>query len=197
MPGGSGLAYRVYLVNGLRADGLSAGEGIRAGRQEGREASFANPSITGRLEWARPGVKIGGSFWYGGTADTNSAVGTGTFGAPVALVSADARYDSGPFAMRAVGVTYKPAWNTAFKWDYRLLRNAAGAGESEVLSLGVGYQFYVTFALAVLLLTVQTPAAPPAKLAASIARVFGPATRVDTLLADTVRVLRVSRADSL
>src|SRR6266516_4216999 len=87
---------------GLRADGLSAGEGIREGRQEGRQASFANPSVTGRLEWARPGVKIGGSFWYGGTADTNAAVGTGTFGAPVALVSADARYDSGPFALRAV-----------------------------------------------------------------------------------------------
>src|SRR5439155_698675 len=79
VPGGSGLAYRVYLVNGLRADGLSAGEGIREGRQEGRQASFANPSMTGRLEWARPGVKIGGSFWYGGTADTNSAVGTGTW----------------------------------------------------------------------------------------------------------------------
>src|SRR3989475_2400126 len=102
VPGGSGLAYRVYLANGLRADGLSAGEGIREGRQEGREASFANPSMTGRLEWARPGVKIGGSFWYGGTADTNSAVGTGTFGAPVALLSADARYDSGPFAVRAL-----------------------------------------------------------------------------------------------
>ena len=213
IPGGSGLAYRVYLVNGLRADGLSAAEGIREGRQEGRQASFANPSFTGRLEWARPGVKIGGSFWYGGTADTNAAVGTGTFGAPVALVSADARYDSGPFALRAVvanisvsdaqainaayaqsvgsriaggyleaaykvlhtklnafirherydtqasvpagvtrdrtlarrittfGLTYKPTWNTAFKGDYQLLRNAAGAGEFEVLNLGVGYQF--------------------------------------------------------
>jgi len=220
MPGGSGLAYRVYLVNGLRADGLSAGEGIREGRQEGRQASFANPSVTGRLEWARPGVKIGGSFWYGGTADTNAAVGTGTFGAPVALFSADARYERGPFALRGVvanisvsdaqainaaygrsvgsriaggylegaynllwlfaresseklnafvrherydtqasvppglprdrtlarrittvGVTYKPTWNVAFKGDYRLLRNAAGAGESEVLSLGVGYEF--------------------------------------------------------
>src|SRR5213595_181273 len=80
VPGRSGLAYRVYVVNGLRAEGLSAGEGIREGRQEGRRASFANPSVTGRLEWARPGVKIGGSFWYGGTADTNAAVGTGTFG---------------------------------------------------------------------------------------------------------------------
>jgi len=212
IPGVRGLAYRVYLVNGLRADGLSAAEGIREGRQEGRQASFANPSFTGRLEWARPGVKIGGSFWYGGTADTNAAVGTGTFGAPVALVSADARYDNGPFALRGVvatisvsdaqainaaygqavgsriaggyvegaykllqklnafirherydtqasvpggvtrdrtlarrittfGLTYKPTWNTAFKGDYQLLRNAAGVGEFEVLSLGMGYQF--------------------------------------------------------
>src|SRR5207247_2607217 len=82
IPGGSGLAYRVYVVNGLRADGLSAAEGIREGRQEGRQASFANPSFTGRVEWARPGVKIGGSFWYGGTADTNEAVGPGPGSGP-------------------------------------------------------------------------------------------------------------------
>src|SRR5881392_3118480 len=96
------LDYRLADWIALRADGLSAGEGIREGRQEGRQASFANPSVTGRLEWARPGVKIGGSFWYGGTADTNAAVGTGTFGAPVALFSADARYERGPFALRGV-----------------------------------------------------------------------------------------------
>jgi len=55
----------------------------------------------------------------------------------------------------------------------------------------------VPLALAVLLLTAQYPAAPPAKLAASIARLFGPGVRVDTLQADSARVLRVSRADSL
>jgi len=55
----------------------------------------------------------------------------------------------------------------------------------------------VTPALAVLLLAAQSPAAPPAKVAASIARLFGPGTRVDTLPVDTVSVLRVSRADSL
>src|SRR2546425_4334789 len=103
IPGGSGLAYRVYLVNGLRADGLSAAEGIREGRQEGRQASFANPSFTGRVEWARPGVKIGGSFWYGGTADTKSAGGPRGLGGPGAPVSAGARYESGPLALRAGG----------------------------------------------------------------------------------------------
>jgi len=55
----------------------------------------------------------------------------------------------------------------------------------------------VTLALAVLLLTAQTPGAPPAKVTASIARLFGAGARVDTLRVDTVRVLRVSRADSL
>jgi Na+-translocating ferredoxin:NAD+ oxidoreductase RnfG subunit len=52
-------------------------------------------------------------------------------------------------------------------------------------------------ALAVLLLVAQAPAAPPGKVAASIARVFGPAARVDTVRVDTAIVLRVSRADSL
>src|SRR5881296_704884 len=100
IPGGSGLAYRVYLVNGLRADGFSASQGIREGRQEGREASFVNPSFTGRLEWARPGWKIGGSFWYGGTANADSVLGTGSFAAPITLVSADVRYDAGGASFR-------------------------------------------------------------------------------------------------
>ena len=40
-------------------------------------------------------------------------------------------------------------------------------------------------------------AAPPAKLAAAIERLFGPGAHVDTLRVDTARVLRVSRSDSL
>ncbi|HEY8259016.1 MAG TPA: hypothetical protein VIG08_15275 [Gemmatimonadales bacterium] len=102
IPGSSGLSYRVYLLNGLLASGFTADEGIRSGRQEGREASFANPSVTGRLEWARPGLRIGGSFWYGGSANQDPALGTGTFDNAVALVSADARYETGPFSFRGV-----------------------------------------------------------------------------------------------
>lgn len=222
VPGGhgGGLSYRVYLVNGLRAEGFAAAQGIREGRQEGQDATFANPSFTGRLEWARPGLKLGGSFWYGGSASADSVLGRGSFAAPVVLVSADARYDVGAASFRAVvanvsvadagaidarygtavgsriaggyiegacnllhllapasaqklnvfvrherydtqadvpagiardaslarrittlGLTYKPTWNTAFKGDYQLVRNAAGVGEYDVLSLGVGYQF--------------------------------------------------------
>lgn len=102
LPGSTGLNYRVFMLNGLLASGFSADAGIRGGRQEGREASFANPSLTGRLEWARPGLRLGGSFWYGGSAAQDPALGTGAFDNAVALVSADARYDVGPFMFRGV-----------------------------------------------------------------------------------------------
>jgi hypothetical protein len=102
LPGASGLSYRVYLVNGLKAAGFDAVSGIRGGRQEGKEASFANPSLTGRLEWVRPGLRLGGSFWYGGSANQDPALGTGSFDNAVALLSADARYDRGPLMFRGV-----------------------------------------------------------------------------------------------
>jgi hypothetical protein len=51
--------------------------------------------------------------------------------------------------------------------------------------------------LAVLLLAPQQPVAPPAKLAASLARIFGSGVRSDTIRVDTTTVLRVSRGDSL
>lgn len=220
LPGTFGLSYRVYLVNGLRAQGFTAASGIRGGRQEGKEASFANPSLTGRVEWARLGLRVGGSFWYGGSANQDPALGTGTFDNAVALISADARYDIGPFMFRGVfanisisdaeaiaqvyggqpgsritggyvegaydilsalapstaqrlnaflryehyntqaavpagvvrdeslarrittfGLSYKPVYNVVFKGDYQLQRNQAGVGESDLMSLGVGYQF--------------------------------------------------------
>ena len=220
VPGIEGLGYRLYLVNGLKAEGFTAEQGIREGRQEGKDASFANPSLTGRLEWTRPGLKLGGSFWYGGTANQDSSLGTGAFAAPITLLSADARYELGGFMFRGVvasigvsdaraidarygnavgsriaggyveaaynllhalapassqrlnaflrherydtqasvpigiakndslgrrittvGLSYKPTYNTVFKGDYQVLRNEAGVGEAEVLSLGVGYQF--------------------------------------------------------
>ena len=105
LPLAEGLSYRVYVVNGLVASGFSDAEGIRAGRQEGRDASFANPSVTGRVEWVRPGLRVGGSFWYGGTTAGDSGLGTGAFSAPVALVSADVRYDRGAFSARGVIAT--------------------------------------------------------------------------------------------
>jgi hypothetical protein len=102
LPLAEGLSYRLYVVNGFAASGFSNDEGIRGGRQEGREASFANPSLTGRVEYARPGLRIGGSFWYGGTTAGDTLLGSGTFDAPVAVLSADARYQRGGLSLRGV-----------------------------------------------------------------------------------------------
>lgn len=57
----------------------------------------------------------------------------------------------------------------------------------------------MTAALAVLLFATfsQNPAAPPGKVAASIARLFGHGVRTDSVGFDTTTVLRVSRGDSL
>jgi len=111
LPVADGWNYRLYLVNGLRADAFSDAEGIREGRQEGREASFANPSLTGRIEWARPagGLRVGASFWYGGTTAGDTLLGKGSFDAPIAVLSADARYQRGPLALRAVVATMSVA----------------------------------------------------------------------------------------
>lgn len=117
----AGLTYRLYLVNGLTADGFSGRTGIRGGRQSGHEATFANPSLTGRLEWSRPGLRVGGSFWYGGSAAQDSVLGDGTFDAPVALVSGDVRYDTGPWSFRGVmawiGITDAEAINGRYGTD--------------------------------------------------------------------------------
>ena len=99
---GHGWSYRAYVVNGLKAEGFTAEEGIREGRQEGQDVSFANYALTGRLEWAQPGLKVGFAGLFGGTADTNSAVGTGTFGAPMTVLAADARWNSGSWSARAL-----------------------------------------------------------------------------------------------
>lgn len=101
IPGVQGLAYRAYLVNGLSAEGFSGALGTREGSGEGQEASFANVGLTARVEWGRPNLKLGVSTWYGGSAGTVAALGTGPFAAPVFFLTADARYDVGAFAFRA------------------------------------------------------------------------------------------------
>jgi hypothetical protein len=158
LPGGSGLAYRIYLVNGLRAEGFSADAGIREGSGEGQNASFANPSVTGRLEWAQPGLKLGDSFWYGGTSNQDPALGLGAFAAPVTVLVADARYDLGAFAFRGevgiVSLTDAAAINTRYgngisgrlaggyvEGAYNLLQ-ALAPGSSEKLSAFVRHERY-------------------------------------------------------
>jgi hypothetical protein len=62
------LSYRLYAVNGLKAEGYSA-EGIREGSQEGSEALAVDWAATGRLDWTpAEGVVLGASFFSGNSA---------------------------------------------------------------------------------------------------------------------------------
>ncbi|MDG1252997.1 MAG: hypothetical protein P8N56_04895 [Schleiferiaceae bacterium] len=67
------MGYQAYVVNGLRSyDGqnalFNAENGLRSGRQKGRQTLAAHPSFTGKLEWA--GLKntiVSASYFVGQT----------------------------------------------------------------------------------------------------------------------------------
>jgi hypothetical protein len=75
-----GLAYRTYVVNGLRASGFSAG-GLRGGRQKGAQALAEDFAWVGRADWTGiPGLLVGGSAYLGDSGqDLPVAVGTTLF----------------------------------------------------------------------------------------------------------------------
>jgi Na+-translocating ferredoxin:NAD+ oxidoreductase RnfG subunit len=67
--------------------------------------------------------------------------------------------------------------------------------------LGTSSSGRAAVAFAALILCLPTiggaQAAPPKKLAASVERIYGPGTTVDTLSVDSARVLRISKAGAL
>lgn len=67
--------------------------------------------------------------------------------------------------------------------------------------MGISFSSGAAVALATLILCLPTigraQAAPPKKLAASVERIYGPGTTVDTLSVDSARVLRISKAGAL
>ena len=68
---GDVVAYRAYVVNGLKGEKFSA-SGVRGGRQKGARAQAESMAFTGRVDITpTPGVFFGGSFYVG-----NSGQGT-------------------------------------------------------------------------------------------------------------------------
>ena len=61
----SGLAWRLYVVEGLDAAGFSAGSAVRNGRQSGSRSLATHAALTGRLDWSGGGALVGGSFFTG------------------------------------------------------------------------------------------------------------------------------------
>ena len=65
------VAYRAYVVNGLKGEKFSS-SGVRGGRQKGARAQAESMAFTGRVDITpTPGVFFGGSFYLG-----NSGQGT-------------------------------------------------------------------------------------------------------------------------
>ncbi len=215
-----GISYQLYIVAGLDAEGFSAMNGVRGGRQEALESNPANPSFTGRVDYSPwLGLMLGGSFFVGNSSADHDSIGN----AMVSMWSADIRYSIDRFTLKAVGalatigeaekinsqfgnnvadkiigyyvegsynflpllceeteeeinafaryegydtqasvtgfqklrqynrtdvvvgLTYKPTYNTAFKFDYTFLNNKQNSGSSKnsgMLNLGIGYYFF-------------------------------------------------------
>jgi hypothetical protein len=75
---GEQLSYRVYLVDGLNAQGFQSG-GIREGRQAASEALANDLAFVGRLEWEPyDGLSLGTSYYQGnsGQSQTIDVLGT-------------------------------------------------------------------------------------------------------------------------
>jgi hypothetical protein len=71
------VTWKAYLVNSLNAEGFSADQGIREGRQEGSEAAASDFALTGRADWVPvQGVLLGAGLFAGDTAqDANGVPG--------------------------------------------------------------------------------------------------------------------------
>jgi hypothetical protein len=92
---------QVYVTAGFDAAGFSAGNALRGGRQRAFESNPANPSVSGRLDYApAAGLQLGASFFAGSSAADNDSIGE----AFTTLWSADVRAAVGIFQFRGVGV---------------------------------------------------------------------------------------------
>jgi len=97
------FAYRTYVVNGMKAEGFSAG-GLRSGRQGGSEALAEDFAWTGRLDWtATPGLLAGASAYWGKSGQTLEDE-AGRIGVGTSLLEGHLQWQPGGFDLRALWV---------------------------------------------------------------------------------------------
>lgn len=66
------IDYTAQVTSGLRADGFSAKDGLRGGRQKAIESFSENPSFVGNINYTPlPELKIGGGFFVGNSVPAN------------------------------------------------------------------------------------------------------------------------------
>ncbi|NOZ24893.1 MAG: hypothetical protein GXO94_02220 [Nitrospirae bacterium] len=100
---GSGVDYRIYVVNGMNGYKFSAG-GIRNGRQKGGRVLAEDLAVTGRLDWSpTPGILLGGAFFAGNSGQDQTFNGE-SLDIPTTLLEAHAEYRRRGLAVRVLGV---------------------------------------------------------------------------------------------
>ncbi len=105
-----GLQYRMYGMNGLKAEGFSSG-GIREGRQSGTFATAEDFAFTGRLDYDMPfapGLLAGASLWLGnsgqGTVFSSKTYGSQALNVLTQMYEGHLQWRWRGLEMRALGV---------------------------------------------------------------------------------------------
>lgn len=66
------INYTAHITSGLRADGFTAKDGLRGGRQRAIESFAENPSFIGNINYTpMPELKIGGGVFFGNSVPAN------------------------------------------------------------------------------------------------------------------------------
>ncbi len=135
----SGIGYRVYLVEGLRADKFTS-TGVRGGRQKGAKAIAEDLGIAGRIDYTGvPGLNIGASFFNGNSGqgisdDAGNEINVGT-----TIFSAHGMFNRKGLELRALYAKSSIS-------DVTELNNALGlTGASSVGEDQMGYYFTAAY----------------------------------------------------
>ncbi len=134
--GENGLRAKVFVVEGMRAEGYSA-SGIRGGRQKGAKAIVEDFAITGRVDYTGiRGLELGASWFFGNSAQGLNAPNGAESGFFTAIYSLH-----GIFTRK--GLDVRALYARASIADADVLNAALDREGSAVIpSLGQGY--YVT-----------------------------------------------------
>ena len=96
------VAYRAYVVNGLRATGFLA-SGIRGGRQKGSKANAENLAFTGRVDVTpTPGIFVGASIYRGGSGQGDVEIDGRNFGVRTTIFDVHGRAQVRGFDLRGL-----------------------------------------------------------------------------------------------
>jgi hypothetical protein len=96
------VEYRLYVVNGLTAEGYDS-TGLRAGRQSGNRAIAEHGAVTGRVDWIPiEGLLIGASAFHGNSGQNQTISAVSLPDTPTTIWDAHAEFERWGLHLRAL-----------------------------------------------------------------------------------------------